>query len=292
MVEVFEVLRGRDCGCRCPSCRQGVIARQGEKTVWHFAHDPNTNSKPDQVCDLSFFSCCRLYLIQQALAGELGHLALPKLPVVEQIGTYQRIYKEGIVTAAREVQIDQYRSEGHFDLATQLGNYTLALHIHYPGRMPPEVPSQESTGVLVIDITPLEAIYRRGTRRPNRILPIFQSMFEASPDWPGSIEWIHHPRTEAVRESLRQALRQEYDPAADKPDPRSWPQCDMEEFDPPSPVQLDVQMEQESGPEGVFRCLKCKKKWMGRKYRHATCDKCRTHLYSQFLEVEQPNEKI
>jgi len=38
IVDVYEVKRGRECGCICPSCRTPLIARQGEEKVWHFAH--------------------------------------------------------------------------------------------------------------------------------------------------------------------------------------------------------------------------------------------------------------
>lgn len=38
IVHVDEVLRGSDCGCRCPSCDSPLIARQGEVRGWHFAH--------------------------------------------------------------------------------------------------------------------------------------------------------------------------------------------------------------------------------------------------------------
>lgn len=34
----YEVLRGGACGCQCPVCGAGLIARQGEKIAWHFAH--------------------------------------------------------------------------------------------------------------------------------------------------------------------------------------------------------------------------------------------------------------
>jgi len=283
MVEVFDVPRGRDCMCRCPSCGQGVVARHGEKTIWHFAHDPNADEKPNRACELSFFSCCRLYLIERALAGELKHLTLPELVVVERTGKHRPITKRGRVNRARDLEIPEYQSDGPFDLQTRLGKHTLAIHIDYPGRQPPDLPTDELTGVLAVDIAPLEARYRRGPGRRKRILPILQSLFNDSPDWPGSIHWLHHPRTEAVRAKLREALLQEYDPAQDQPRLRPKPRPPAPECGTPGPKRLPAQP-RESGPSGVFRCLKCQKEWAGRQFLHATCETCQTHLYSRFQE--------
>lgn len=292
MVEVFDVPRGRDCNCRCPSCGQGVIARHGQKTVWHFAHDPKADDKPYQACELSFFSCCRLYLIERALAGELSSLSLPELVVAERIGKYRPILKKGRVNRAQKLEISEYRTDGPFDLQARLGNHTLAIYIDYPGRLPPDLPEDEFTGVLAVDITQLEARYRRGPERQKRILPVLQSLFSDSPDWPESIYWLYHPRTEAVRAKLRNALLKEYDPAKDQPCFTSQSRRRVPAFNPappkpPQPVQI-----RESGPSGVFRCLKCQNKWKGRKFLHATCDSCRTHLYSQFHEHQSPDRSV
>ena len=40
-VSVEEVLRGLKCDCICPECKSLLIARQGEKKQWHFAHANN-----------------------------------------------------------------------------------------------------------------------------------------------------------------------------------------------------------------------------------------------------------
>lgn len=34
----YEVPRGSLCACNCPGCGAALLARQGEKLVWHFAH--------------------------------------------------------------------------------------------------------------------------------------------------------------------------------------------------------------------------------------------------------------
>ena len=41
LVSVEEVLRGLKCDCICPECKSLLIARQGDKKQWHFAHANN-----------------------------------------------------------------------------------------------------------------------------------------------------------------------------------------------------------------------------------------------------------
>lgn len=38
MVDPSEVANGKNCGCCCPECGEKLIARQGSKQVWNFAH--------------------------------------------------------------------------------------------------------------------------------------------------------------------------------------------------------------------------------------------------------------
>lgn len=38
LIHVTEADRGKKCDCVCPDCGTSLIARQGEKTAWHFAH--------------------------------------------------------------------------------------------------------------------------------------------------------------------------------------------------------------------------------------------------------------
>jgi len=37
-VHVKDVQNGRECGCLCPVCKSPLIARQGKRRIWHFAH--------------------------------------------------------------------------------------------------------------------------------------------------------------------------------------------------------------------------------------------------------------
>ena len=39
IVEVDNVKNGKSCDCKCITCHGPLVARQGEKNSWHFAHD-------------------------------------------------------------------------------------------------------------------------------------------------------------------------------------------------------------------------------------------------------------
>lgn len=38
LVHVNDVQNGLECGCLCPACKSPLIARQGKRRIWHFAH--------------------------------------------------------------------------------------------------------------------------------------------------------------------------------------------------------------------------------------------------------------
>ncbi|WP_175404577.1 competence protein CoiA family protein [Endozoicomonas atrinae] len=77
-VEVGNVERGKKCECLCPSCKQGVLARHGQKNSWHFAHDKDAEDKPIKACELSFFSCCRHYIIEIVAKNLVQKISTPQ----------------------------------------------------------------------------------------------------------------------------------------------------------------------------------------------------------------------
>lgn len=281
LVEVFDVPRGRQCDCLCPSCRQGVISRQGKQKVWHFAHDYNADAKPIQACDLSFYSCCRLYLIERALAGELHLLYLPALILREQIGNFRRIEKQAVVTPAREIEVAQFQSTGEYDLEAKFGNYKLALHIQYPGRALPAPPESGETGLLAVDISSVKARYMRGICARERILPLLKALFASSIEEAGSITWLHHPREETIRAALRESVLSDYDPMLDLPPKAAeipHPFASPNNCEKPSVFEPH----HDEGSHGKFLCLKCSATWNGKRFVDAACRDCKTHLYSRF----------
>jgi len=54
--DVRDVANGLQCRCRCFDCGQPVLAKQGPKVRWHFAHHASTNCRPTPESELHFFA--------------------------------------------------------------------------------------------------------------------------------------------------------------------------------------------------------------------------------------------
>lgn len=58
--DIKNVGNGLRCGCVCFECKQPVLAKQGSKLKWHFAHYAPTNCRPTPESELHFFAKCLL----------------------------------------------------------------------------------------------------------------------------------------------------------------------------------------------------------------------------------------
>ncbi|MGL3821321.1 hypothetical protein [Sphingopyxis sp. R3-92] len=54
--DVKDVANGLRCRCMCYECGQPVLAKQGPKVRWHFAHHAPTNCRPTPESELHFFA--------------------------------------------------------------------------------------------------------------------------------------------------------------------------------------------------------------------------------------------
>ena len=54
--DVKDVANGLQCRCICFECGQPVLAKQGPKLGWHFAHHAPTNCRPTPESELHFFA--------------------------------------------------------------------------------------------------------------------------------------------------------------------------------------------------------------------------------------------
>lgn len=54
--DVKDVANGLLCRCLCYECGQPVLAKQGPKVRWHFAHHAPTNCRPTPESELHFFA--------------------------------------------------------------------------------------------------------------------------------------------------------------------------------------------------------------------------------------------
>lgn len=73
LVHISEVQRGLACHCRCVTCREPLVARQGEVRDHHFAHASNL-----EACESSYESLLHRYAKQ--IIVNAGGLAAPLTP--------------------------------------------------------------------------------------------------------------------------------------------------------------------------------------------------------------------
>ena len=76
LVSIYDVSNGLECGCICPECGATLIARQGSKRTYHFAH-----YKADE-CEKSIETA--LHLFGKKVIYRTKRLFVPAIPSVEK----------------------------------------------------------------------------------------------------------------------------------------------------------------------------------------------------------------
>ena len=78
LVHVNDVQNGLDCGCLCPACKSPLIARQGKRLIWHFAHVSEVD------CDSAGETALHL-AAKQTLKDLNGKIRIPE-EVIRKVG--------------------------------------------------------------------------------------------------------------------------------------------------------------------------------------------------------------
>ena len=204
IVEVSDVTRGQQCGCVCPSCKQGVIARQGDVYVWHFSHDQNARDKPDKACDISFYSCCRQYVIELLLKGKITQLCTPEYVISESCNHYGAGDEwTEVVTGSHtfeNITVKTIKS----DVEIGIGHHNFRLFFSYPGRVLPNCPDDKKTGLLVVDMRAIKINYYAQKTSPGLLKMLLTSLLANENEHK---HWLFHPREETVRSKLREKVK-------------------------------------------------------------------------------------
>lgn len=256
LVDVHQVARGAQCGCRCASCKTPLIARQGEEKVWHFAHASRGNHRHTVgACEFSFFVSVRL-MARQLLGNDLV-LAPPEYRgrvcryVPDLNGTRETEYR---ITPTGVTRLEQVLVEVDFsgvviDLKGKVNSYDLAVYFIHPGRQVPDALSRfegETAGILAINLEGLAARFASRARDKMtyaRTLSEFLSMDREHK------RWIYHPRQARIRAQAEQIL--------------------------------DAEVAREVGEATRIRryeCEYCGEKWQNRRGGLIRCPGCAKHL--------------
>ncbi len=79
LVSIYDVPKGLDCGCVCPECGATLIARQGTKRTFHFAHNKT------EECEKSLETA--LHLLGKKIICRTKRLFVPAIPsVLKSVG--------------------------------------------------------------------------------------------------------------------------------------------------------------------------------------------------------------
>ena len=204
LCEISEVPSGRRCNCVCPSCGQSVIARQGEKNEWHFGHDSTPEHHPQKECEISFWVCCRQFIVDCAVGGLLPSFVTPSIWLT-------RKYNRGATDLSA---LDWHRSDiTNYDLMATIGDFTLHLYLSYENRENPLTPDPgtrtDKSGFLALSIQSLEKDIDHHSRLGNGILKQARLLFEDRGQ--GVKQWLRHPLEclEPVKVDIERERREE-----------------------------------------------------------------------------------
>lgn len=276
-VDVGDALNGKACNCICPSCEQSLLARQGPKTSWHFGHDGSADKAAVTECDISFFSCCRSFAIENFSSVILECVVLPTYLV--EVGV-----QYGIDVATRTSEVTQsselksvlltHVPESSYDFETKIGKFTLAFHLAYSGRTIPEVKSPSTTGLIALDLCWVQEQYARSRGGQVGMMKRFLLQLFSCVD--GKV-WLHHPNEEAAREHCRINLLAElnrYTPHSSPAVVRSAVKIPSKETVEEKRKQRLAVSVQRAIDNTLHHCARCDMSWFGDKTLDAECLKC------------------
>jgi hypothetical protein len=209
LVEVGQVKSGRNCGCICPSCGQSVVARQGAINQWHFAHDSKGMVPPHSLCEISFYVCCKRFVIEQLIKSEALTLTTPGYSVSEKQlvstgGLLKSISASSVVTEARTLTINRFGRDGRFDVAASIGAHIIDIILDYPERSP-AYNFADANAVLVVDLKFIADRYE-GVRAAPALIQ--QAVIDLISSDVKHKRWIFHPREISVRARLHEKLNE------------------------------------------------------------------------------------
>ena len=274
LVEVSDVVRGQRCGCVCPSCKQGVIAKQGNINVWHFAHDQNAIDKPVKECDISFNSCCRQYVIALLLQGDITKLCTPGLVISEPSLTLEGNELTAHVTESHTLENITATISTKYDIGISVASYNLFLFFSYKGRHYPVPPEDKTAGLLAVDISTVNTAFYSQKTTPGLLKELLTKLMAFDTRHK---RWLYHPREENVRSQLCKKVQQEA--MSSIPESHETVIGDNNEILERSQNQDVVN---KPARDGQYRCFTCNITWPGKEYIDAHCPKCHEYILSIF----------
>ena len=262
LVDVFDVERGKACGCVCPSCHGGLVAKHGDINIWHFAHDPNADNKADIVCEYAFWTSVQLMASQ--ILSEITSIMTPAC--IRYIQRDKQTIPEAVLHIEHRTLKAELKSVICDAIFIQQG-IEVGVVLKIPGRANPysRTPFSEwkdwKKGILEIDLLDLESVLF-GSTDVESFKQILLDRIVGEVDYKS---WKLHPKE--ARYFVETGIR-----PSDKP---SKPPIQ------PSNLVYDglVPIENNKRSVGRFFCYECKHTWNS--VANHQCPQCRQKIYKK-----------
>jgi hypothetical protein len=283
VVDVHEVSNGRACDCLCPSCKTPLIARQGPKKEWHFAHATmDTYESTKNGCEYSFF--VSVALMSKQVFAECRSLQVPEYKLrLEGTGIYSRLqyFAERTITPSRLIELDSCQIDAKLngikaDVMARVKDAYLAIYLQHPDKSVIAASNDDfrrlRIGALSIDLGMIPLVFNQSQCNNSRYKPLLEEFLFRCQQ---GKRWIYHPRqdkaTLSAQTELKSLCEKDYSykissqPCAVGPN-RSTTL--------PIPVRNNQHQVQ-------YECVICRIEWTGWSIGENYCPKCGESIYAR-----------
>lgn len=202
MRDVYDVPKGKQCGCICASCKVPLIAVKGNSREWHFRHNVRAHSHVENECEYSHFVSMRL-MIKQIVGDSLTFI------------TPHYLALNNVVTQSKSITLNDIKKDARFenctvDILGKVKDYDFILYITHPGRpLPNELrdPENRQCGILEIQLDDWGIHFLNATDETSRSHS--ESLAWLISSHVKSKKWIFHPRQGDVYKQAKDVQKNE-----------------------------------------------------------------------------------
>jgi len=300
LVDVHQVQSGKRCGCVCPSCKAPLIARKGNKKIWHLAHDSGSEIVQKlEKCTYSFFVSARMMARQ--LIGDSLEVALPDYEIVlsekgpqsdypvhvsERVTSSRRVQLSDVVMDV-DVDVDVDVNGQRFDILGYVGGHALAFIITHPGREGIGRSGDHEgceSGIVAIALDGLKDEFRKQQSPDYSYGDILANYISNDTR---SKKWISHPRRQQAEEKAREKLNKALREAGRATRQERKASKGQSAFNENILAELErVEKADISEKKFQYVCRLCNSSWVGVGNAEATCKQCNNTLLVSRIELD------
>jgi len=294
-VDIYDVERGKNCDCICPSCRTPLIARHGDSNTWHFAHaHKGVYDKTKKECEYSFFLSVRL-MARQLIDSKLT-LGLPEYK--GQVDKFDDelgypLQEKFVITHEQDISIEGIEVEKSFskvpvDLVGNINGFQFVIYFTHPNRdVPSELftPENHKCGIVSVALDSLPILFSRAKKEGKTYKEVLKKFLSSDRD---SKSWVFHPNYKrqeiAALETLEKNIKKEIQLKEVRNTPFKFSDATTHStsITPLIDETVDSYIQKKKKSKQVeFECIMCKVNWLSDSESGNVCPKCGEHLYSK-----------